>query len=125
METSGEKRIEKLIDGLAEVIAEGFSNFNEKFEVINSKLEGHDRQFEIINSKLESHDRQFETINYKLDSLLERVGKVESDIKNIRGVLDDMSVLETKSIKTNKFLLAEVKRLDKELARIKKVLKIA
>jgi chromosome segregation ATPase len=145
MESSEGKKIEKLIDGLAQVVADGFSGFNDKFKQvdkrfdnidkrfdgvdkrfdgIDAKLKNHDRQFEIINSKLESHDQQFSAINFKLDSMLERIAKVESDIKSIRGVLDDMSFTEIKKIKTNKFLINEVKRLDKEMTMIKKELKI-
>ncbi|PIU24034.1 hypothetical protein COT12_03235 [Candidatus Berkelbacteria bacterium CG08_land_8_20_14_0_20_39_8] len=118
MEKSETNKIEKLIEGLAEVVADGFGDFRDRFEKIDNRLDG-------IDNRLDGHDEQFKTINYKLDSLIERVDKIDSDIKGIRGALDSFAILDCKNSKTDKFLVSEIKRLDRELRQIKKVLKIS
>lgn len=102
-----------------------FEQIDGRFEQIDQCFDKMDKRFDSIDQHLASHDAQFEILNQKIDSLTDRVEQIEYEIKSIKSALDLLAENEVDLQKTDKFLIREVKRLDKELILIKKQLKIA
>lgn len=93
------------------------------------KLEEHDQKFDTIIKKLTQHDQQFDLLARKLLDHDKKFDQVDSNIQEYKNeiltAIDRLSVQFKRFDEERVFTFELYKRLEKEVERIKKVLKIA
>lgn len=92
------------IDELAVMVARGFGDVSKRFDEV---------------------DKRFDRIEFKIDKIEKRVVKIEKDIAWIKEILEKHTTSLRDLEQERIFTLSYVKRLEKEIDKIKTHLKIA
>lgn len=105
-------KLEKTVGSLASEMRQGFSRVDKAIEDLAASVaNGFSDQNERFNKRFDQADQRFE--------------KVESDISWMRDVLEDHTTVLNRLDQERIFTLNYIQRLEKEVAKIKKQLKIA
>ena len=102
------ENVAKTVEDLAISTANGFSDQNERFE----------KRFNMVDARFNQVDKRFDKVDKRFE-------KVESDISWMRDVLEDHTTVLNRLDQERIFSLNYIQRLEKEVAKIKKQLKIA
>ena len=65
------------VDGLAQIVAKGFDDVDNRFKQVDKRFEQVDKRFDHVEKRLDSHDQKF-------DHLIARVDLIERDVSFIR-----------------------------------------
>ena len=148
-----EKSTEKKIADLAESTAVGFLDTQKRFDQVDVRFDRLEGRVDKVETRLGGVETRLNGVETRLDGVETRLGgvetrldgvecglvgiktniktlfdwikKIDRDLEAANAKLDRLAGRVEKNEKENKTLVIEVGRIDKELIKIKKILKIA
>ena len=69
---------------------------NEKFDLINTRLDSHDEKFDLINTRLDSHDKKFTSYDKNFTSINEKFTSIDENFRQIRNELQSLVNIVTR-----------------------------
>ena len=134
-----EKSTEKKIADLAELTAVGFLDTQKRFDQVDVRFDWLEGRVDKVETRLGGVETRLNGVETRLDgvecglvgiktnikTLFDWIKKIDRDLEAANAKLDRLAGRVEKNEKENKTLVIEVGRIDKELIKIKKILKIA
>ena len=134
-----EKSTDKKIADLAELTAVGFLDTQKRFDQVDVRFDRLEGRVDKVETRLGGVETRLNGVETRLDgvecglvgiktnikTLFDWIKKIDRDLEAANAKLDRLAGRVEKNEKENKTLVIEVGRIDKELIKIKKILKIA
>lgn len=121
-----EKRFDEKIGDLAATMERGFAAQDEKFVVIEKRFDKKiDDLARAVARGFAAQDERFDKQDIKFDRIDKRLEKLEADNVWTRNVLEQHTTILARLDQERIFTISHVNRLEDEINKIKKQLKIA
>lgn len=122
-------KIEKTVGGLASEVRQGFSSIDKNFSRVDKAIEDlatiTAKNFERVDKKIESLHFDVSLTKIDVGTIKQDVNSAKSNTTWMRDVLEEHTTILKRLDQERIFSLNYIQRLEKEVEKIKKQLKIA